>query len=280
MADTKKIKSQSRRKEYSAPALEKGLDIIEVLAREPEGLTSAEISGRLKRPMGQLFRMLVVLQQRGYVYYEAGTERYEMTLKLFEIAQGLGPVQRLNLVAAPLMKQLAEEIGQSCHLVIYYSGKGHIVVQQNASSARVLSVRLGAEAPLSNTCSGHILLAFAEESERSKMISAIPKSHHKLTETALKATVQRVRQNGFERLPSSLIQGVEDIGFPIFDHTEAVAAVLVVPFLAYLDGSHLVNIEDAQKAIERTAQRITVGLGCKIPSKPLADQSLGQRLRV
>ncbi len=261
MADSKKDKTGSKRKEYSAPALEKGLDIIEALAKEPEGLTSAEISSRLNRPMGQLFRMLVVLQQRGYVAYQADAERYEMTLKLFELAHGLGPVKRLNLVAAPLMKQLAQEIGQSCHLVIYYAGKGHVVVQQNAPSTRVLSVRLGAEAPLSDTCSGHILLAFAEDSERSEMIMAIPASHHRPTKSALKKIVERVRHDGFECIPSPLIQGVQDIGYPVFDHTGTVAAVIVVPFLAYLDGSHPVKIEDAQKVIEKTALQITAGLG-------------------
>ena len=41
--------STRKRKEYSAPALEKGLDIVEALAKEPEGLTSADISERLGR---------------------------------------------------------------------------------------------------------------------------------------------------------------------------------------------------------------------------------------
>ncbi len=211
--------STRKRKEYSAPALEKGLDIVEALAKEPEGLTSADISERLGRPMGQLFRMLVVLQQRGYVAYQADSERYELTLKLFEIAHGLGPVRRLNLVAAPLMKQLSQDTGQSCHLVIYYAGKGYVVVQQNAPSARVLSVRLGAEAPLFDSCSGHILLAFAEDADREEMLEAIPSSHRKPSAQALRKIVGQVRTDGSECIPSAQIQGVQDIGYPIVDAT-------------------------------------------------------------
>jgi len=250
-----------RRKEYSAPALEKGLDIVEALAKEPEGLTSAEISERLGRPMGQLFRMLVVLQQRGYVAYQADSERYELTLKLFEIAHGLGPVRRLNLVAGPLMKQLSQDIGQSCHLVIYYAGKGHVVVQQNAPSARVLSVRLGAEAPLFDSCSGHILLAFAEDSDREEMLEAISSAHRKPSTQALRKIIERVRADGSECVPSAQIQGVQDIGYPVFDHAGRVTAALVVPFLEFLDGSHPVKINAAQKAIKKIAQEITAGLG-------------------
>ncbi len=253
--------STRKRKEYSAPALEKGLDIVEALAKEPEGLTSADISERLGRPMGQLFRMLVVLQQRGYVAYQADSERYELTLKLFEIAHGLGPVRRLNLVAAPLMKQLSQDIGQSCHLVIYYAGKGHVVVQQNAPSARVLSVRLGAEAPLCDSCSGHILLAFAEDADREEMLEAIPSAHRKPSAQALRNIIERVGTDGSECIPSAQIQGVQDIGYPIFDHGGRIAAALVVPFLAFLDGSHPVKIDAAQDEIKKTAQQITAGLG-------------------
>jgi DNA-binding IclR family transcriptional regulator len=258
---SKSNRSTRKRKEYSAPALEKGLDIVEALAKEPEGLTSAEISERLGRPMGQLFRMLVVLQQRGYVAYRADSERYELTLKLVEIAHGLGPVKRLNLVAAPLMKRLSQDIGQSCHLVIYYAGKGHVVVQQNAPSARVLSVRLGAEAPLIDSCSGHILLAFAEDEDREEMLQAIPSGHRKPSKSALKRIVERIRSDGFERNPSAQIHGVQDIGFPVFDHGGGIAAALVVPFLEFLDDSHPVKIDAAQEVIERTAQLITEGLG-------------------
>jgi DNA-binding IclR family transcriptional regulator len=261
MSESEKRSSGSKRKEYSAPALEKGLDIVEALAKEPEGLSSAEISSRLGRPMGQLFRMLVVLQQRGYVSYQADSERYELTLKLFEIAHGLGPVKRLNLVAAPLMKELSQEIGQSCHLVVYYAGKGHIVVQQNAPSARVLSVRLGAEAPLYDSCSGHILLAFAEDADREEMLEAVPSTHRKPSAQALSRIVERVRSDGSESIPSAQIHGVQDIGYPVFDHTGRVAAALVIPFLAFLDGSHPVKIGAAQTAIEKTAQEITAGLG-------------------
>lgn len=260
MTETPEDGGKSRRKKYSAPALEKGLDIMEALAREPEGLRSAEISKTLARPMGQLFRMLVVLQQRGYVAYQADTERYQLTLKLFDLARGLGPIRRLNLVAAPLMKQLAQEIGQSCHLVVHYEGEGHVVAQQNASAARVLSVRLGAQAPLFDSCSGHILVAFAEDMDRDEMLNAIPRSHRKPTKTALKRMVERIRGDGFECIPSAQIQGVQDIGYPVFERDGRIAAALVVPFLSFLDGSHPVKIEDAQTAIEKVAEEISAGL--------------------
>ena len=250
-----------RSKEYSAPALEKGLDIIEALSTETVGLTSKQISAALGRPMGQLFRMLVVLQQRGYVTYDAKTECYSLTLRIFDLANRLAPVRKLTQIATPILRELSETIRQSCHLVVYYGGKGHIVVQQDSPSERMLVVRLGADAPLADTCSGHVLLAFADDEQRKKMLAAIPRGHKRVSKAEASKIVRRVREAGYESIQSGQIQGVRDIGFPLFDHTKRCVAALVVPFLEYLDSSHPVKSDQAQNIIRDVALTISRQLG-------------------
>jgi len=56
---------------YTAPALEKGLDILELLAGEGGGLLQNAIAQRLSRSATELFRMLSVLERRGYVLITA-----------------------------------------------------------------------------------------------------------------------------------------------------------------------------------------------------------------
>lgn len=70
---------------YSAPALEKGLDVLELLAAEPHGLNLQEIARRLKRTSNELFRMLDVLVRRGYRVRQPDSA-YVLTLRLFELA--------------------------------------------------------------------------------------------------------------------------------------------------------------------------------------------------
>ena len=50
-----------------APALEKGLELLEVLAAEPVGLTQKQLADHVGRSVSEIFRMLGVLQQRGYI---------------------------------------------------------------------------------------------------------------------------------------------------------------------------------------------------------------------
>ena len=52
---------------YTAPALEKGLDVLELLASVSEALTHSEIARRLGRSVSEVFRMLVCLEERGYI---------------------------------------------------------------------------------------------------------------------------------------------------------------------------------------------------------------------
>ncbi|MBU2924726.1 IclR family transcriptional regulator [Colwellia sp. 4_MG-2023] len=251
----------SRKKHYSAPALEKGLDLLELLSYEVDGLNIAEITRRLDKSVGELFRMLAVLEQRGFIEMPMGSDRYRLTLKMFSLSNRFPPIKRLTSLANPLMQSLSYTIEQSCHLVIYYEGKGHVIVQQDSPSTRIFSVRLGAEAPLMNTCSGHLLLAFSSPERRELMLKRIPKSHPKPNKKALNNIVTKIAEQGFEKIISAQAQGVEDIGYPVFDDTGQIAAALVVPFIGFLDGSRLVSSDSAHEKIKATAEDMSRLLG-------------------
>ena len=92
---------------YRAPALDKGLDILELLSSVDGGLTQAEIAKRLDRSPNEFYRMLDRLVRRGYVTKIDG-DRYSLTLKLFGLAQLHAPVRRLVCYATPIMRELAE----------------------------------------------------------------------------------------------------------------------------------------------------------------------------
>src|SRR5690606_2605919 len=58
---TRKPRARKPAARYSAPALEKGLDVLELLAAEAHGLNLQEIARRLDRSPNELFRMLDVM---------------------------------------------------------------------------------------------------------------------------------------------------------------------------------------------------------------------------
>ncbi len=155
---------------YTAPALEKGLDILELLADDPEALTHSEIAHQLRRTIGEVFRMLVCLDERGYISQVSTDERYQLTLKLFELAHKHHPLQRLVGAARPLMQQVAEMTRQSCHLAMLSHSEVIVVAQVDSPGKMGFAVRLGANIDLLDTASGHVILAFQEKESQAMIL--------------------------------------------------------------------------------------------------------------
>jgi DNA-binding IclR family transcriptional regulator len=255
-------KRAARRKQYSAPALEKGLDILELLAREPEPISLKEIALRLKRSVGEIFRMLAVLEQRGYVQMAGDSERYQLSMRLFQLAHWHLPINRLTSAATGPMRRLALQTGQSCHLTILSGARVVVVARQDSFSDRSFAMRVGAESPLLNSCSGRIFFALADAPTRATLLQC---SKDLGQDVAAARTIDDVSaalgdQSCYE-MPSSQVEGIVDIGSPVLDHDGAVAASLVVPFLHRIDKSNDSDLGMVRKSLVQTAKEISIALG-------------------
>ncbi len=135
---------------YRAPALDKGLDILEQLASVDGGLTQAEISRKLGRSPNEFYRMLDRLVRRGYVTRIDG-DRYSLTLKLFGLAQLHAPTRRLASYATPLMRDLAQRSRQANQLAVFDRGSAVIIAQQEAPDYWGISIRVGSHVSLFDT---------------------------------------------------------------------------------------------------------------------------------
>src|SRR6202021_1644752 len=142
---------------YSAPALEKGLDVIELLAHKPTGLTKSQIARELNRTVSEIFRMLLCLERRGYIA-QVEEERYSLTLKMFKLVQEHPPTERLIVDALPVMHRLAHDTLQSCHLGVLEGGRVVILAQVNAPADLGFFVKLGSTVDLMEAGSGYAIL--------------------------------------------------------------------------------------------------------------------------
>ena len=250
----------ARRLDYSAPALEKGIDIVELLAGEQNGLTISEIAFRLKRSISEIFRVAVVMERRHWLQKDPESARYSVTYRMLELAHRGTPAQAMSLVAAPVMSQLSHDINQSCHLVVPAGGHGLVILrQENAGAAGGFAMRLGAVVDLIATSPGHVLLAFADADARESTLRLVP-TPWPMAKKALEHKLARVRMHGFELLPSAIASGVVEISYPIHGREGTVVAALTVPFLAALGGRHKPRIAKARVPLERAARQISQSL--------------------
>ena len=160
-----------------APALEKGLDLLEALAAEARGLSQKQLAERVGRSVGEIFRMLVALERRGYVTRDPVTGEYTLTLKLFRIASQFPPTERLLQAALPVMEQLAGRVQLSCHLTVLHGEQFMVIARIEPEWLMGWSVKVGAVFPLTQQyASAKVLAAFQLEGRaRNSPMSSPPR---------------------------------------------------------------------------------------------------------
>jgi DNA-binding IclR family transcriptional regulator len=210
---------------YAAPALEKGLDILEALAAEPAGLSQQGLAERLGRSVGEIFRMLEVLLRRGYVVRDAATARYALSLKLFDLSHRHPPTRTLLEAALPAMRALADATGQAVHLSVRNGAQLLVLAQAEGFSDMGFSVRTGSSYPFrADRTSARVLAAFAAPDEAAQLVAMLGRGRAR--------ELVRIRADGVLVIPSDTIAGVTDVCAPVRDASGAAVAALNLTWLA------------------------------------------------
>lgn len=216
---------------YRAPALDKGLDILERLAATEEGLTQIELAKSLNRSPNEIYRMLDRLVRRGYVLRSAA-DRYALSLKLFALAHQHPPLRRLVAQAVPVMRRFAEDAGQACHLAVYQRGRVAVVAQVDAPGYWALALRAGAQLDPLDSASGHVLLAFQPTPVRALMLAECAAAA-----SGLEDRLDMICAQGHAAQVSREQRGVTALAAPVLGADGSAAAALGCPYVAPLAGA-------------------------------------------
>jgi DNA-binding IclR family transcriptional regulator len=245
---------------YAAPALEKGLDILELLSAESGGLSQNQIAQSLNRSASEIFRMLTILERRGYLV-RAPDNTYRLSLRLFELAHRHPPVRALLAVALPFMQDLAQRTRQSAHLVVHYARRILVIAQVDSPEPMGFAVRMGAHFPfLPDRASARVITAFQPPAIREQLIDEmIANSLVKPSRADLLKDAERIAARGYHMARSDTLTAVHDLCCPVFDHSGVVAASLTVPYLLQRDVP--VARDEALEMLVETAAGISAALG-------------------
>lgn len=215
---------------YTVPALEKGLDIIEALASVAVPLSLAELGVELDRSSSELFRMLNCLEQRGYIVRDDASARYGLTLKLYSLAHAHSIAEKLLRAAARPMQALTEKVRESCHLSVLDRGKLLVVAQQESPERVRLSIEVGSQFEPMATASGRLLLAQLDEAGRSAILaeSRDGRGMTRKARRSAEAGLAKLRKKNISMAESETIEGVRDVAVLIGNPGAGVMGALAI----------------------------------------------------
>ena len=256
------------RPEYKAPAADKALDILEFMARRPDGVTQTEISLGLGRSIHEIYRIIQLLEKRGYLV-KTSSDRYRLSLKLFELAHQYPPVNRLIDSALPVMRRLVNDTDQSCHLVVLSGLHVLVLLQVDSLLPMRYSVALGSQFPILETSSGAVLLAAMPKTERQTIVDQlIVMGEAEGGRQEIVARLDHAAELDYEMRASLAVEGCTNISTPVRDHRGEVVAALTVP---YLKQKHIRFDRAGVLGSTRTAAvEISRALGASDRMEPLA----------
>ncbi|MBR0873621.1 IclR family transcriptional regulator [Bradyrhizobium tropiciagri] len=225
------MKKAKKTVQPGAPALEKGLDLLEALAAESGGLNQKQLAERVGRSVGEIFRMLVALEQRGYVSRDPATGEYTLTLKLFRIASQFPPTERLLQAALPVMEQLASRVKLSCHLTVLHGEQFMVIARIEPEWLMGWSVKVGAVFPLTQQyASAKVLAAYQLEGRRNELADVIA-AHDRVSLKKALAALDRVSAEGGNFSNDDGYTRILAYSCPIIEASGRAVAALTVPLV-------------------------------------------------
>jgi DNA-binding IclR family transcriptional regulator len=253
------MKKAKKAVQPGAPALEKGLDLLEALAGVSQGLSQKQLAERVGRSVSEIFRMLVVLERRGYVTRDQKTGEYMLTLKLFRIASQFPPTERLLQAALPIMEQLARRVTLSCHLSVLHGEQFMVIARIEPEWLMGWSVKLGAVFPLTQQyASAKVLAAFQLGARRQELIEKIAQ-YDRASVKKVTAALDKVLSEGGNFDNDEEYSNVLAFSCPILEASGRVVAALTVPLLRLekMSASEAANItKDLRSAARAVSERI------------------------
>ena len=246
--------------DYHVPALERGLDVLELLAGRGTDMTQAEIARALGRSPSELFRTLTALDRRGYLTRDPDSGAFGLTLRLFALGSRHRPHEGLVRAAERPMRALVEETGESCHLSVLDRGQLLVLAQEEGPGRVRLSVAVGSTIPPRQAASGRVLLAALGDTERDATLAADPDwlALDEAAQAKERSRLDMVRQRGCEDAYGETVAGVSDLSVLIGGAGAATQAALAI---AALPRDHAAWVAATLPALRRRAEEIAYAAG-------------------
>ncbi len=211
-------------------SVNRALRALELVAEEGE-LGVTELGRRLDVHKATASRIVATLAERGLLEKDPVSERYRLGFGLIRLAGAAMAGLDLVRTARPILEDLADATRETVNLGVL-SGDAVIYIDQVTGTRSIVAVSwVGRRTPLHATSNGKVLLAFASDAERARLLSHPLERSTSQTVTepaALNRQLDEIRNRGYAQTMEELEEGLNAVAAPIRRADGEVVAALSV----------------------------------------------------
>lgn len=240
---------------YKAPALAKGLEILELLAPSLNPLTLSEICEELGRSKSELFRMVQELERTGYIEKRGDEDGYSISDKLFMLGMERPRVATLLEVALPEMRKFTQLTKQSCHIAIQSGDEIVVIARIESPGPITFSARIGHRRLFSKASSGVVIYTWSDAKQQKELLKQMKSIDKKFNKSEFLKLSDKTLKDGYMSKPSPFIQGVTDISAPIMRQGQPTAS-LTAPCISKADQKDELPIQQLLEATNKISRQL------------------------
>lgn len=208
------------------------LGLFEILSREPEGYSLAQLSSELGSPKSSLLMLLRPLVTEGYVL-RAGS-RYLLGPRIFNLAARVLEVRRFPRLLRPFLEELAERSQETVYVAVLDEHSKVLTFVDTLASPKLIRfvMPVGSVRPLYATAAGRLLLAYQSAEWREEYLQTVPREaltpHTRTDSDALRAELVAIREMGMSVSIDEAVEGGGAVAAPVMGPENRVEAALVI----------------------------------------------------
>jgi DNA-binding IclR family transcriptional regulator len=214
----------------NAKSAERVLDILELVTASKDGLSRTEIAERLRIPKSSASILLRSLVARKYLRPDGSGRRLRLGIRAFETGSAFLRQVSLRDIARPLMNELVQEFGQTCHLAVI-DGTDVVYLEKvdPPHTAVQLVTFVGSRLPAAWTAVGKAQLAYLPDDDLNQRYGSSPSDRKALR--VIRAGRNKIRSRGWASECGETTPGIGCLAAPVFGYVGIPIAAIGATFL-------------------------------------------------
>lgn len=249
------------------PALRRGLNVLNVLARHASPVSAAAVARELGLPRSSTYHLLAELERAGFVTHLPEQRRYGLGIASFELGSAYLRHDPLERLAGPLLRRLVDRVGYNAHLGVLHGNESLYLIKERPARPQTLVTDVGVRLPAQLTASGRAMLAHLPEPHVRALFPAassfvLRTERGPRTPTALRHTLRAERRRGWAVEDGFVTEDFASVAYPVFDHGGRPMASISVTFRHHCDDPGCGQTWPELAAdVRRTARELTARIG-------------------
>lgn len=243
-------------------SLDKAVDIIEMLAAEPRGLSVATIAKALGFNASTTHHLVGTLKSRGIIDQDPETRLYRLGFHLVSLVNEFVSEADIYAIGAGPIRELRDTTGDTAYLTVLQERDIFVVFEATGfHPVQTRRPRLPGQFTLHSIASGKTLLAYLSDDRRVALLPAMPLTKFTPNTIATLDELERelaaIRAEGYTLDREEWLLGLACVAAPIFDRHDACVATASVAYPAV----QAERRADLIELVKETAARISASLG-------------------